>query len=228
MTLVGTVIPTLNEVANLPNLLHDLRQSGVPQDVLVVDGGSVDETVAVARREGARVVETTPGRGGQLRTGAAAVRGEWLLFLHADVRMPEPARAALRGAVDDQRLSVAVWRFAIDGRGTWFRIVEFGAWLRDRVGGLPYGDQGLLVRRDCYEAVGGFPSIPIMEDVALIRALRRRGRIDRFGAPLPVSARRWQREGPVRGWLRNALLVTAFLAGASPDRLARWYRPEPR
>jgi hypothetical protein len=124
-------------------------------------------------------------------------------------------------------VDVAVWSLRIADPGTWARVMEAGARMRDRYAGLPYGDQGLLLRRVIFESVGGFPELPIMEDVALVRTLRRRGRIERFDASLEVSPRRWLREGPYRTWLRNSVLLTAFLFGVPAERLARWYRSEP-
>ncbi len=228
MATVGVVIPALDEADSLAGVLTDLRKLNVNNDILVVDGGSRDQTAEVARREGARVCIAPKGRGSQLEHGANQVKGEWLLFLHADVRIPAAARTVLDEALQDPGVRAAVWRLAIDAPGIWFRLIEFGARVRDQLGGLPYGDQGLLVSRQVYEAVGGFQPIPIMEDVALVRKLRREVRLHRLRAPLLVSARRWQREGPVRTWLRNIVLVSAYLAGMSPERLARWYRPEPR
>jgi hypothetical protein len=172
-------------------------------------------------------VSTRPGRGVQLRAGAGAVQGNWLCFLHADVRLPPPARRDLALVLRDSRCAAAVWRLRIDAAGWWFRVVEWGAARRQRVLGLSYGDQGLLVRRSLYDAVGGHPAIPIMEDVALVRALRARGVIRHLPSAVLVSARRWRREGPVWAWMRNAVLVSAFLAGVPPARLARWYRTEP-
>jgi rSAM/selenodomain-associated transferase 2 len=223
---VGIVVPALNEAAHLDGILSDVRAIECVGDVLVVDGGSSDGTVELARSAGARVITAARGRGQQLNAGARAVAGDWLCFLHADVRMPRGARDALPAAVADERVSAAVWRFAVDAGGLWFRLIELGAWIRDRIGGLTYGDQGLLVRRSLYEAVGGFPEIPVMEDVAMIRALKRRGVVHHLDASLVVSARRWEREGPFKTWIRNALLVTAYLGGVPPKRLVRWYRPE--
>jgi hypothetical protein len=140
--------------------------------------------------------------------------------------MPRAARAELERAAADSAVQAAVWGLRIDATGFWPRFMEVGTTLRDRFGGLPYGDQGLLVRRELFRAVGGFPELPIMEDVALIRTLGRRARIERLQAPLVVSPRRWLREGPYRTWVRNSLLLTAYLAGVSPRRLARWYRAE--
>jgi rSAM/selenodomain-associated transferase 2 len=222
---VGVVIPTLNEARQLPGLLGDLARVAVPLEVVIADGGSGDGTPAIAFDHGARVVGSPPGRGRQLNAGAASLATPWLCVLHADVRMPERARDALRRAVDE-RVDAAVWRFAIDAPERWARVMELGARLRDRVGGLPYGDQGLLVRRELFDAVGGYPDTPVMEDVALVRALARRCTIGRLDAALVVSPRRWRREGPYRTWLRNTALVTAYLLRVPPERLARWYRPE--
>lgn len=226
MPAVGVVIPTLNEALHLPGILEDMERLAAPHEVVVVDGGSRDDTLELARSAGVRAVSAPLGRGPQLNAGAAALECEWLCFLHADVRMPGAARAELERAAADPALQVAVWGLKIDAAGFWPRFMELGTLLRDRIGGLPYGDQGLLVRRELFQAVGGFPELPIMEDVALIRMLGRRARIERLRARLVVSPRRWQREGPYRSWIRNGLLLSAYLAGASPRRLVRWYRPE--
>lgn len=222
---VGVVIPTLNEASTLPGILDDLQQVELDLDIVVADGGSTDHTPAVAAERGTRVVRAESGRGRQLNAGAAALSTPWLCFLHADVRMPPPARAAFHRAVSE-RVEAAVWALAIDAAETWARIMEFGARLRDRAGGLPYGDQGLLLRRALFDAAGGYPDTPIMEDVGLVRALAARVPINRLDAPLLVSPRRWRREGPYRTWIRNALLLTAYAAGVSPERLVRWYRQE--
>jgi rSAM/selenodomain-associated transferase 2 len=223
--ILGVVIPTLNESTCLPGLLSDLATLAIPADIVVADGGSRDDTVVVGRTHGARVVSASRGRALQMNAGAAEVRGEWLCFLHADVRMPEPARWALVDALDAE-CDAAVWRLTIDHPGGWARIMERGALLRDRFGGLPYGDQGLVVRRSLFEAVGGVPKVPIMEDVALIRAVRARASVTRLEAPLVVSPRRWLRQGPYRTWLRNVALIAAYWAGVPPERLARWYPAE--
>lgn len=228
MTLpVGIVIPTLDEAAALPGLLEDLAALDVPFDLVIADGGSRDGTVAVAERAGARVIRAPAGRGAQLRAGAAAVRGEWLCLLHADVRVPPDARHDLAATLADGTCAAAAWRLRIDAPGWRYRALEWGAARRARLLGLVYGDQGLLVRRELYEAVGGVPDSPVMEDVALVRALRRRTPVRLLPSAIVVSARRWRREGPVRAWMRNVALIAAFLAGVTPARLARWYRPEP-
>ena len=155
--------------------------------------------------------------------GARACGAEWLCFLHADVRLPEDARHDFEHFVRDPAAEAAVWSLAIDADGWWFRVLEQGARVRDRLVGFPYGDQGLLVRRALFERLGGFPDVPVLEDVAFVRAVRRATSIRRLPSPVLVSARRWKTEGPYRTWLRNSALLIAYLLGASPHRLARWY-----
>jgi len=158
-----------------------------------------------------------------LNAGARATEAPWLCFLHADVRFGARARKDLASIVANPHAHAAVWRLAIDAEGWWFRTVEWGARIRDRLGGLPYGDQGLLVRTSLFERLGGFPDYPVMEDVALVRAVRRSTALHRFSSSVVVSARRWKKEGPFRTQVRNVALIAAYLSGVSPHRLARWY-----
>lgn len=225
MTKVHVVIPTLNEERYLPRLLEDLQWVSLPLEVTVVDGGSSDATVALARAGGAAVVTAPTGRASQMNLGARRARGEWLCFLHADVRLPAQARDDLVRVAVGTGAEAAVWRLAIDGPGWWLRVVEYGALIRDRVGGFPYGDQGMLVRRPLFERLGGFPDVPVMEDVAFARTVRRATALRRLPSPVLVSARRWEAEGPYRTWLRNSALLGAYLLGAPAHRLARWYPP---
>jgi len=225
---IGVVIPTLNEALYLPGLLADLQEvaRALSLDLVVGDGGSTDDTAAAAVSAGARVVLTPPppSRARQLNAGAEAVRGEWLLFLHADSRLPPPAQRALIAALRSEvGLEAAVFRFAIDLPTRWKRFIEVGQALRQRLYRLPYGDQGLLVRRDLFRAVGGYADIPIMEDVDMIRRLERRGVMIRtLPAPLVTSGRRYRARGVLRTWLGNVLLISLYLVGVPPRRLARW------
>ena len=221
--MIGVVIPTLNEAGTLPALLADLRRVAVPLDVVVADGGSTDATRAAAAAGGARLLDAPRTRATQMNAGARAVKGEWLLFLHADCRLPPPARRALlEGVVDAPELEAAVFRFAIDLAGGWKRFIELGQALRQALYGLPYGDQGLLVRRALFESVGGFPELPLLEDVALLRLLRRRARVCTLPAAIHTSGRRYRRDGVLRTWLRHTGIIMLYLAGVSPGRLARW------
>ena len=218
------VIPTLNEAAALPALLEDLGKLGTLIDEIVVaDAGSSDATTQAAWDAGARMVAAPRGRARQLNAGARASRGTWLLFLHADSRLgPDVGPAIQRAMANIPRVDAAVFRFAIDLPWGWRQLIEGGQRIRESLFGLAYGDQGLLVRRQCFAAVGGYPDLPLMEDVAMIRKLRRRFRVTRLPGSLLTSGRRYQDGGIVRTWLHHTVLITLYFIGVSPDRLARW------
>lgn len=225
---LGVVIPTLDEERRLPFLLRDLEELGPPLEVVVADGGSADRTRRLAREAGARVVTSPRGRGAQLNAGARALDTPWLLFLHADTRIPPAAARALEGwlAAADPA-TAAHFGFALEGDAWFWRFIELGQAIRERLYGLAYGDQGLVVSRGLFEEVGGYPDEPLMEDVALLRRLRRAGRVERIPEALPTSPRRYEREGRWRAWLRNTVLVTLYHAGVPPRVLRRWYPDEP-
>jgi rSAM/selenodomain-associated transferase 2/rSAM/selenodomain-associated transferase 1 len=223
---LGVVIPTLNEADTLPALLHDLRRLPGPATVVVADGGSSDGTRRLAASQGVRVVEAPRGRATQMNVGAAALSTPWILFLHADCRMPQDAREALfRFLEDPSPAHAAHFRFRLDAAGLAWRLIEWGQHLRERLTGMAYGDQGLLLHRSRWEAMGGIPEVTIMEDVEAVRRLRRSGGITTLDAPLLTSPRRYREEGLLRAWVRNAILVTLYRLGTDPDRLAHWYPP---
>jgi rSAM/selenodomain-associated transferase 2 len=223
---LSVVIPTLDEAAVLGGLLLDLDGMSVAREVIVVDGGSEDATRNVARDHGATVLSSSRGRGAQLAAGAAAARAPLLLFLHADVRLGAKAIALLDELAVAPPACALAFRLRIDAEGFAYRFIEFGAHLRGRLARLPYGDQGLLVRRADYERAGGYPALPLMEDVALVRALGKFTHVRLMDAAVTVSARRWQRDGPLRRMLANWALMGRYLAGATPEELAAHYRPE--
>lgn len=220
---LSVIIPALDEGGVIGQVLEDLRALPVEHEVIVVDGGSRDATRAIAVEHGARVIETRRGRAVQLAAGAAAARAPLLCFLHADVRLDHRALLILQRLVRARPTGAYAFRLAIDERGAGYRLIEWEANARARWAHLPRGDQGLVVWREDYERAGGYPDVPVMEDVALVRALARITRVRTLPASLRVSPRRWLREGVVRGAMRHWMLLTAFLAGASPERLAeRW------
>lgn len=223
---LGVVIPTLDEEETLPRLLEDLEALPVSVEVVVADGGSRDRTLEAARKRGARTVRTSAGRGRQMNAGARTLASPWILFLHSDSRLPSETRDALLGWLRSPvSTEAAHFTFRLDRDGLWWSLIERGQRIRERLTGLTYGDQGLLISRTRYEAVGGFPEIPVMEDVEVVRRLRRDGGLDRIGAPLITSARRYEREGAVRACLRNLGLILLYFLSVRPDGLARWYRP---
>lgn len=194
---------------------------GAASEVIVVDGGSRDGTTSLAAAAGARVIESMPCRGRQLDEGARAASGEWLLFLHADTRLDPGWPTAL--AQTDRETVGGAFRFAVDSARSVYRIIEAGVALRCRVLGLPYGDQAIFARKQAYLDSGGFPHLPLMEDLAFVRRLRRIGKF-RFLAPRALtSPRRWERLGIVRATALNWTIATLYAAGYPAARLARFY-----
>ena len=221
---ISVVIPTLNAAATLPDTLAALCSAAMLGEVIVADGGSSDETAARAVAAGARVVVGPRGRGGQLAAGAAAASGNWLLFLHADCRL-EPGweravDAFLRAPAAEAR--AGYFDLALDDPAPAARRLERLVTWRSRFLALPYGDQGLLIARPLYDAVGGFAPLPLMEDVDLVRRLGRR-RLVRIGARCVASARRYRRDGFVRRPLRNLLCLLLYFIGVPPARIVRLY-----
>jgi rSAM/selenodomain-associated transferase 2 len=177
----------------------------------------------VAAAAGARVLPSPAGRGGQLDAGARAARGDWIVFLHADTRL----EAGWREAILHLPASCpgGAFRFAVDSPRAGFRLVEWGVGWRCRLFALPYGDQALFARREAYVRAGGFPHLPLMEDVAFVRRLRREGRLALLGPRAFTSPRRWERRGIPATTLRNLWFLARYLAGRSPEKLAREYSP---
>ncbi len=222
--LISVIIPTLDEADNIGPLLEDVfRARGV--EVIVVDGGSRDQTVEVARDMGAQVLTGgSPGRALQMNRGAAAAGGGLLFFLHADSRLPKGFDDLIRRALAVDDAAAGAFRLHIDAPGAKLRFVEFWANLRSRALGMPYGDQGLVIGSDHFKHLGGFPILPIMEDFEMVRRLRARGRIVILPAAIRTSARRWLNLGVGRTTLINQAIVLAYLVGVPPQRLARLYR----
>lgn len=216
--MLAVVIPTLNAAADLPRALESLAPGRERiEEIAVADGGSTDGTQAVAEAGGAGVIEAPGGRGSQLRAGVAATTAPWLLVLHADSRLGPDWPDTLPK----------------DGRAGWFRLrlddpapaarrIERLANWRARRFGLPYGDQGLVLPRALYDAVGGYRDMPLMEDVDLVRRIGRH-RLAELDAETVTSAVRYRRDGYWRRPLRNLACLSLFLAGMAPERIRRLY-----
>ena len=218
---LSVVIPALDEADQIAAAIDSARAPGV--EVLVVDGGSADATRERALAAGARVVGGPLGRAAQLAAGVDATHGDAIVFLHADTRLPPGWDSAVRSALRDARTIGGAFRFRFDQRSWALRFIEWGAQLRVAIFGFPYGDQALFVRRQTLEEVGGVPQVPIMEDLDLVRAMRRCGRLARLDQHATTSARRYRAGGALRTMLRNWLAVAAWLLGIDRSRIADWY-----
>jgi rSAM/selenodomain-associated transferase 2 len=221
---LSVVIPTLDAAEELPATLAALSGVAMIQEIIVVDGGSADDSVAVACAAGARIVNAQRGRGTQLTAGAAAAGGDWLLFLHADCRPALGWEAAVANFMAAPGATGRAGYFAFtldDPRPAARRLERLVAW-RCRTWALPYGDQGLLISRTLYEAIGGFAALPLMEDVDLVRRLGR-DRLRPIGATIHASARRYRQGGYLRRPLRNLCCLSLYLLGLPPRHIARLY-----
>ncbi len=216
------VIPVLDSATELTQTLAVLAGSWLIEEIVVVDGGSRDASAAVAREAGARIVEAPRGRGTQLAAGAVAAKGDWLLFLHADCRPQSGWEAAVSAFIAASTEKAGYFDLTLDDEVPAARRLErIVAW-RCRALSLPYGDQGLLIQRDLYDAVRGYMAIPLMEDVDIARRLGR-ARLAPVGATILASARRYQSGGYFRRPLRNLVCLALYFAGVSPEAIAKIY-----
>lgn len=220
---ITVVIPSFSEGERLAVFLGGLAGlEGVDAVVSVPIG---DPDAAIARRCAAQVVEGAAGRGAQLAAGAAVAQGEILVFCHADTVLPEGWPEMVRAAIGEPGVAAGAFRLRIAGEGASYRVIEAVANLRSRILRLPYGDQALFTARACLNAAGGFPPLPLMEDVEFVRRIKKRGRLKIMEAAARTSARRWERDGVMAGTVRNWLLLAAYMAGVSPVTLSAWYPP---
>src|SRR5712692_4296955 len=219
---ISVIVPTLNEQ---DHLLSSLR--GVPlapvDELIVVDGGSTDQTVAIAQQFTSQILPSRRGRAVQMNWGARHAHGDILLFLHADTLLPAAGLEAVRRAFQDGAVGGA-FRLAITPPTPALRLVAWGTNLRSRFGHLPYGDQALFMPRQVFEALGGYDDVPFMEDVRMVQALRKRGRLAILRQAVQTSGRRWQRDGVLYTTVRNTVLITLYFCGVPPATLQRWYR----
>ena len=219
---ISVVIPALNEEKTIAATLTALMALN-PHEVIVVDGGSSDRTREISEQMGAVVITGAPGRARQMNRGAGQATGDVLLFLHADTRLPPRAFDDIVAALEDQRFLAG--RFDVDLEGDHWLLKIVGAMInqRSRITKVGTGDQAIFVRREVFARMGGFPDIPLMEDIAFCRALKRLGGIACLRSRVRTSARRWETEGVWRTVIKMWILKVLYFAGVSPVTLKRFY-----
>lgn len=227
--MISVIIPVFHDAEALGRTLAATDFSGAD---VIVSSTPDDRSLAPLRvaRPDVVWVDAPRGRARQMNVGAAAARGRWLVFLHADTRLPSGWKQAIDAADRDPRVNAGCFRFALDSPSTMARVIEFGVRARVALIGLPYGDQAIFVRREAFEALQGYADLPIMEDVDLVRRLRRSGRLFRSAMRVVTSARRWERDGWIGRTARHLALITLYFCRVPPARLVRLdaaRRPQP-
>jgi rSAM/selenodomain-associated transferase 2 len=220
---LSVIVPTLNEERAIRATLAAIARGAPGAEVIVIDGGSMDETAAEARALGARVIVSAPGRARQLNEGARHSAGEVLAFVHADTIVPATFAADIAGALADPEMAGGRFDVALDADALPYRLIGRLISLRSRISRTATGDQAIFVRREVFEHLGGFPDIDLCEDLDFARRLKRAGGVACLRSRVVTSARRWQRDGLARTVLRMWLIRSLYLCGVAPARLKRLY-----
>jgi rSAM/selenodomain-associated transferase 2 len=219
---ISVIIPVLNEARTVAVTLEALRRLA-PYEIIVVDGGSTDRTAEICQQFGVKLLVSHRGRSQQMNHGARHAGGEILLFLHADTRLPESAFTDIATALRNRRYVGGRFDVELDGKHWMLKVVGAMINYRSRLSKVGTGDQSIFVRREVFERMGGYPDIPMMEDIAFCRALKRMGDVACLRSRVVTSARRWEMDGVWRTILKMWTLKFLYLVGVSPARLKRFY-----
>jgi rSAM/selenodomain-associated transferase 2 len=221
----SVIIPVLNESLVINHTIRHVRSvaQGAECEIIVVDGDPKGGTLSSVEDHSAKKILSPPGRGTQMNRGAAAAVNDILLFLHADTELPEEAFLHIASVIEGKSAGGA-FDLGIGAEEFIFRIIEKMVYIRTRITGIPYGDQAIFIRKDCFIAAGGFREIPIMEDVEFMKRIRKSGvRLACIPVKVKTSPRRWEREGVLTCTLRNWMLITLYHFGVPPERLVKFY-----
>ncbi len=224
---ISVIMPVLNEAAGINGAISRLRalDSGRCSEIIAVDGDPAGGTVTGIIDTDARTLVSEKGRARQMNCGAALARGRVLLFLHADTRLPADAFSLILDAMNDSRIAAGAFDLGMDSDRRIFRITELYVFLRNRLTRIPFGDQAIFIRKEYVDRIGGYRDMPLMEDVELMKRIRKQGdRIRIIPAKVRTSPRRYDREGILYCTFRNWLLQILYALGIAPERLAKWYR----
>ncbi|NER30019.1 MAG: glycosyltransferase family 2 protein [Symploca sp. SIO1C4] len=220
---ISIIIPVLNEASKIAETLANAYNAS-NVEVIVVDGGSQDQTIEIALSFGAQVLSSPAGRANQMNTGALAASGEILLFLHGDTRLPTNFDTLIRQAIASPDTIAGAFELRIDSHMGGLRLIEKIVNARSHWFSMPYGDQAIFLQKSVFQEIGGFPNLPIMEDFELMRRLRGLGKIAIVSATVLTSGRRWQKLGVVKTTLINQLIIIGYFLGVPPKILVRCYR----
>lgn len=228
---VTIIIPTLNEEPTLWNTIQSLDRDC---EIIVVDGGSSDNTLELAAQANCTTLMSPPGRGRQMNLGAQHASGRLLLFLHADTILPPRHSSLIKQTLDDSEVALGAFSLGFNSTKKRMRFIAWSANLRSRYFQMPYGDQGLFTTNVRFHSIGGFPEIDIMEDYAFVKRMQSEGKINILPENVVTSSRRWENMGVLRTTLINQIIVCGFKLGFSPAQLSKMYRrlrgvtPKPR
>ncbi|MBU1232825.1 MAG: TIGR04283 family arsenosugar biosynthesis glycosyltransferase [Proteobacteria bacterium] len=218
---ISIIIPTLNEAQSLSALQPLLKTAA---ELIVIDGGSTDDTVRIAQSLGFRVEACTGGRGAQLNFGAKCASAPTLLFLHADTLLPPDFHHMVTTCLTRPDTIMGAFRLHVEGGGWLLKNIIRGANIRSQLLQMPYGDQAFFLLKENFIKLGGFPELPIMEDYVFVRQAKKRGKVVTLPQEVTTSGRRWQRLGPVQTTLINQLIICAYHLGVPAKTLASFYR----
>jgi rSAM/selenodomain-associated transferase 2 len=228
---ISIIIPVLNEAATIQETLIRVEKA-TDVEVIIVDGGSRDQTITIANHLSKTLASTLPiqvisaaaGRANQMNAGAAVATGDILLFLHADTCLPPEFDTLLLLALQEAGTIAGAFELKINAKLWGLRLIEKMVNMRSHFLSMPYGDQAIFMKATVFHEIGGFPNLPIMEDFELMLCLRSQGKIAIVPAPVLTSGRRWQKLGVVKTTLLNQLIIMGYFVGISPIKLGRWYR----